>query len=710
MATDLMPTEVFLEQYHLTTGGGKPVQIGRNGPAITYRASDQKTGAPVALTIVPIDAVDPAEREHFEEKARTAMLLDHINIAKTIEFGTNDDSFVFVSEFPPGETVEAWVKANGPMPPDAVLRVALQVVAALGAASFHGLSHPAIQPGNLVIVRGKTAEGGWPFVKLTHFALSGLRSAPHHVEPDLGASDFASPEQLLQGKVDFRSEIYSLGATMCFLLTGVFYSAYPRSPQTKRFARPLRTLVARTLEDDPAERPQDPVLFTEELRTCMAAIERRQDLRRRFGIPFSPLVARAPRKQRIRQTKPTPLLAPIGPARTSAARVSEEEPAELVRPGPSRWRPALAVAGGLFALGLIAALFLPEDVVMAAFHRKKTKPIETIGVPVGVPDNSPAMAAQNNPSPSMSSPPKSQVIAAAPSPSTNAINKASPATEVARNEAAPPPAPANEAAGSVNRRDLAHSAPPVPAVGSEQNIVAANEPPSAAPQLQSNHDAQPATPPTTIASKASPSGAGEAETAAPQMDHGLSTAPSATSAEVVANDRKNEPAPPAESADQNAASQSNSGANATENTERAPEVANSSVENESKSKAPESSDSTTTAKSRIKKSPAIAQHRNPVPERVPRALPAEPDQGPRSGRGPGGTMRARVVGVTPAGNVILELPSGERAIVSPEDAEAYSGTKVHRHRPRRVIIERRVVAPPPYQQYPPYQPFLPPED
>src|SRR5262249_19444679 len=159
--------------------------------------------------------------------ARTAMLLDHEHVARVVAFGTADKSLVFVSEYPQGDTVEEWVKANGPMPADAVLRAALQVVAALQAASFHGLTHPAIQPSNLIIVRGKTAEGGWPFIKLTHFALAGLKSAPGENVPDLSASDFASPEQLIQGKVDFQSEIYSLGATMCFLLTGVFYSAYP---------------------------------------------------------------------------------------------------------------------------------------------------------------------------------------------------------------------------------------------------------------------------------------------------------------------------------------------------------------------------------------------------------------------------------------------------------------------------------------------------
>src|SRR5437868_3760155 len=353
MATDFIATELFLEQYRLTTtADGKPVEIGRNGPAITYRALDEKSGTPVALTMVPIDSVDPAEREQFEKKARTAMLLRHINIAKTLAFGTTDDSFLFVSEYPPGETVEAWVRINGPMPPDAVLRIALQVVAALGTASFHELSHPAIQPANLVIVPGKTAAGGWPLVKLTHFALSGLKSAPRHAEPDLSASDYASPEQLLKGQVDFRSEIYSLGATMCFLLTGVFYSAYPRSPQTKRFARPLRTLIAKTLEDDPELRPHDPVLFTEEIRNCLAAIDRRIGWQRRFGIPFSP-VARPPKTPRLRRRKPTPLVAPIAAA---IAEPETAEPVEMVAPRKFRRSWGWAIAAALFVAGICGAM------------------------------------------------------------------------------------------------------------------------------------------------------------------------------------------------------------------------------------------------------------------------------------------------------------------------------------------------------------------
>ena len=105
-----MLPDVFLDHYRLSRAAdGTPVEIARNGPAITYKASDLKSGAPVALTVIPTVSVDPSERERFEQKARTAMLLDHANIAKTVAFGSSDDSLIFASEYPLGETVEAWV-------------------------------------------------------------------------------------------------------------------------------------------------------------------------------------------------------------------------------------------------------------------------------------------------------------------------------------------------------------------------------------------------------------------------------------------------------------------------------------------------------------------------------------------------------------------------------------------------------------------------
>ena len=110
------------------------------------------------------------------------------------------------------------------MTPDAVVRIGLQVVSAFAAAMFHGLTHRSVQPSNLMIVPGANPDGEWPFVKLLNFGLAGLKLYSEENEPrELIATiapQFASPEQLEHRTVDFRSEIFSLGATMCFLLTG----------------------------------------------------------------------------------------------------------------------------------------------------------------------------------------------------------------------------------------------------------------------------------------------------------------------------------------------------------------------------------------------------------------------------------------------------------------------------------------------------------
>src|SRR4051812_5721248 len=80
--TPMEPT-TFLDHYRISNGfDGSPLEISRHGPAVTYKASDLHSGAPVALTLVPVASVDAASRDQFEEKARAATLLDHINVAR----------------------------------------------------------------------------------------------------------------------------------------------------------------------------------------------------------------------------------------------------------------------------------------------------------------------------------------------------------------------------------------------------------------------------------------------------------------------------------------------------------------------------------------------------------------------------------------------------------------------------------------------------
>ena len=345
-----MEQTTFAEHYRICAkGDGSPRELSRTGSAITYKAKDIRSGEPVALKLIPIASVDPPAREQFEEQARAAQLLDHINIAKVCAFGVEDNHFVFVSEYLEGETADSWVTAHGPMALDAVLRIALQVVSALSAASFHGLTHRAIWPSNLMIVPGPTAEGGWPFVKLINFGLTGFN--PDSRGGETREAQFASPEQLQHGTVDFRSEIYSLGAAMCFLLTGVAPSARPIPlQQLSLFPKRVRNLLAQMLRNNPDERPRDPVGLAEEVRECLSRVERRQALARTFGIPLVSIIPRTSERPQVRVP-----------------------------------RRALALAALALILAALAAILLAEP-IRTALHRNRTT--KAIGVPIGVPEAS----------------------------------------------------------------------------------------------------------------------------------------------------------------------------------------------------------------------------------------------------------------------------------------------------------------------------------
>jgi len=313
---NFMEQTTFFKHYRICANeDGSPNEVSRTGAATNYKAIDTRSKEPVTLQLIPLAIVDRTKRKQFKERARTARKLDHVNIAKVLAVGVEHDYFGLVSEYLEGEAVDSWVVAHGPMPADAVLRIGLQVVRAVAAAAFFGLTHRAIQPSNLMIVPGQSPDGGWPFVKLLNFGLAGLElhsegSEARELAPSI-APQFASPEQLLDHEIDFRSQIYSLGATMCFLLTGAVPLAVSgmkarlrtrRLPELRRAPRALRSLLVHMLRENPENRPQDPVAFESELRDCLTKIERRQAIGRRLGIPLAAVISQKPKKPREPKT------------------------------------------------------------------------------------------------------------------------------------------------------------------------------------------------------------------------------------------------------------------------------------------------------------------------------------------------------------------------------------------------------------------------
>src|SRR5205809_5170599 len=172
-----MARKTYLEHYRVRLAyDGAPSELGRDGGAVAYEAVDERSGEPVVLTLVPVEGIDPAVREQFEKQARAVQRLRHVNIAKVLDFGREGEDYVYVSEHLPGETLAGWIAQHGPMPADATLRVAEQVVSVLSSASFHKLPYPPVEPAYIIVVPGQTPEGGWPLVKLTNFGLAGLKS------------------------------------------------------------------------------------------------------------------------------------------------------------------------------------------------------------------------------------------------------------------------------------------------------------------------------------------------------------------------------------------------------------------------------------------------------------------------------------------------------------------------------------------------------
>jgi eukaryotic-like serine/threonine-protein kinase len=183
-----MERTTFLKNYRIRLKyDGSPYAPDIAGPATSYEAVDDRTGEPVSVTLIPVDSIDPAEREGFEEHVSSAQKLHHVNIAKVLDFGREGGEYVYVSERLAGETLTSWVRSHGPMPADAALRVGEQIVSVLSSAGFHKLPCPPIQPSDVMLVPGQTAEGTWPLVKVTNFGLPAImaRRAPQLSESDV---------------------------------------------------------------------------------------------------------------------------------------------------------------------------------------------------------------------------------------------------------------------------------------------------------------------------------------------------------------------------------------------------------------------------------------------------------------------------------------------------------------------------------------------
>src|SRR5215510_5064004 len=227
---------------------GSLCELGRGGMGVTYRATDTSLQRKVALKIIKTDIAERSAdaRERFVREARAAAALRHEHIATVYHFGMRLETgqYFYAMELIDGETLDDRVHRKGPLDARTTIGIAQQVTSALVAAEKHGLVHRDLKPANLMLVNPDDAEAtasdqprskrskiralrksGIPVVKIIDFGLAkAFHSAtdPKSLTHDrfVGTPAFASPEQFEHSALDVRSDIYSLGETLCFALTG----------------------------------------------------------------------------------------------------------------------------------------------------------------------------------------------------------------------------------------------------------------------------------------------------------------------------------------------------------------------------------------------------------------------------------------------------------------------------------------------------------
>ncbi|TWU15212.1 serine/threonine-protein kinase [Allorhodopirellula heiligendammensis] len=194
-------------------------QIGGGGMGAVFRAVDDRLGRTVAVKVVPFAEGDPDLQRRFRNEAQSAAKLDHPLIARVFEVGNDGPWYYIVFEYIDGRNIRDIVTQNGPLSLDDAVFYTAQVAEAIGHASRRGIVHRDIKPSNVVV----TEESS---IKLVDMGLA--RSENFDTSEDMTASgvtlgtfDYISPEQAHDPRLaDIRSDLYSLGCTFYYMLTG----------------------------------------------------------------------------------------------------------------------------------------------------------------------------------------------------------------------------------------------------------------------------------------------------------------------------------------------------------------------------------------------------------------------------------------------------------------------------------------------------------
>jgi len=187
--------------------------LGMGGMGSVYRARDEALNREVAIKVMQKRlGDDPVFVENFQREAQAAAKLNHPNIAQIYSFGQALGQPYIVMELISGGSLDRMMADQGPLDPAVVFHVGLQIAEGLREAAEAGLVHGDVKPENILFDNEKNA-------KLLDFGLAAMNKSP--TDEIWGTPFYIPPEKVKKQPTDFRSDIYSLGATLYHAIAGV---------------------------------------------------------------------------------------------------------------------------------------------------------------------------------------------------------------------------------------------------------------------------------------------------------------------------------------------------------------------------------------------------------------------------------------------------------------------------------------------------------
>jgi len=211
---------VFGDRYEIIA------RIGQGGMGTVFKARHRFMDRSVAIKTVHSDLIsDPRNMQRFQQEARAASALSHVNIVTVYDFGLSSANVPFlVMDYLQGDSLGDLIEQRGFVEAQRAIPIFIQICRALAHAHKRGILHRDLKPSNIIVIQTDEAKD---VVKLVDFGIAKLLPRPERVLPRLtqtgevfGSPYYMSPEQCMGQALDARSDIYSLGCLMYETLSG----------------------------------------------------------------------------------------------------------------------------------------------------------------------------------------------------------------------------------------------------------------------------------------------------------------------------------------------------------------------------------------------------------------------------------------------------------------------------------------------------------